>query len=531
MASFGSSVDAYELSLARRQTLGAALWRSAQVWPREPAVTDLEQSVSHSYADLNAWVNRTAAGLSRKGVARGTRVAVVMRNRMEFVYLYYALAKLGAVVVPLNFRLLPDEIRTLVQHAQCRHAIVDPPAAEALQMGADWGIESRLIVGSDLPGWESFARLVEAQASDEWRSEVDDHDVLGFMYTAGTTGLPKASIKTHGEYTFSAQAFLLRLGQFIDVGPRTRYLVTTPIFHGGGFTLFVTALYGGWHAVMMSAFTPDAFVTAVQRYCPTITWLVPTMLTVCIKGGVSAEAVAPLRVIISAGAPLPPSLREEAQRAWPHVTILDVLGQTEACGPITAPDSAEVVKRKPATLGKPLLGVEIAVQSLEGTALAAGERGEVCYRGPLISQGYYRNPDATLTAFRDGWFHSGDIGYLDEDGDLYLVDRVGDMMITGGENVFPSEVEDVLLSHPAVAEACVFGVPDQRWGDLITAAVVPVGQAELTTDGLIAYCRSRLAPFKCPRRVVFREALPKSPVGKILRREARQAAIAETAAR
>ena len=529
MSSFGSSVDDYELSLSRRQTLGATLWRSASAWPDAPAVTHADESVTQPYRELNAWVNRTAAGLARKGVWKGSRVAVVMRNRIEFVHLYYALAKLGAVIVPLNFRLLPDELGTLIRHAQCHHLIVDPPAAETLKVDVDWGVKSRIVAGGASPGWEPLAAITTDQPSEEWQSDVTESDVLGFMYTAGTTGLPKASIKTHGEYAFSAQSFLLRLARFLDVGPRTAYLANTPIFHGGGFTLAAMAIHAGWHTIMISAFTPERFVEAVQRYRPSITWLVPTMLTVCLKSGVAAEAMAPLKVIISAGAPLPPSLREEAQRAWPHVPILDVLGQTEACGPITAPDSIDVIRRKPTTLGKPLLGVEIAVQSLDGKPLAAGEWGEVCYRGPLISQGYYRNPDATITAFRDQWFHSGDIGYLDADGDLYLVDRLGDMMITGGENVFPSEVEDILLSHPAVAEACVFGLPDQVWGDLIAAAVVRRAGAEVSAEELMGHCRERLAAFKCPRSIFFRAALPKSPIGKILRREARQTAIAESA--
>lgn len=528
MSSFGSSLEAYELGLSRRSTLGALLWRSAQTWGERPAITDLDQGVTHSYQELNTWVNRTAALLWRHGVYKGSRVAVVMRNRVEFVYLYFALARLGAVVVPLNYRLLPHELSALIGHAQCTHLIVDSPSAEALHgTEAAERIHERFIVGESCPGWQDLSALIADQPDAEWRSDVSEGDVFGFMYTAGTTGLPKASIKTHGEYTFAATAYLLRLASFIDVGPGVTYIATTPIFHGGGLSLLVPALYAGWHTVLLSAFTPEAFLCAVERHHGQVTWLVPTTLAACLNAGVTADQLEPLRVIVSAGAPLSASLRERAQQAWPHVVLLDLLGQTEACGPISCAESVEVIKRKPASLGKPILGVELCIQSLEGEALPPGQVGEICYRGPLLSQGYYRNPEATISAFRGGWFHSGDVGYLDADGDLYLVDRLGDMMITGGENVFPSEVEDILLSHPAVAEACVFGLPDEVWGDRVSAAVVVLQGSSADEEELISYCRSRLAPYKCPREIFFWDELPKSPVGKILRREARAKATAQ----
>lgn len=529
MGSFGSAPETWDLKSARSDSLASAIYRGARLWPGCPAVTHHEQGASLTYAQLNDRANQVAHALSAEGISKGAAVALVMENCLDLVEAYFGLAKLGAVALPLNYRLLPSELALMMDYAQAHLVIADPARAEAIH-AQGVGLPPRaFVVGetAQVP-WPQWRSLVAHHSEADWWAEVDERDTFAFMSTAGTTGLPKLSIKTHGEYTFAALSFLLRLSCFVDVRPGTVMLLNTPVFHGGGFSLLMTALAGGWHTVLLARFAPDKFIEAVQRYRPRITWLVPTMVSACLGAGITARDIAPLQVVISAGAPLPPSLRRQAEEAWPHVVILDVLGQTEACGPIACATDRETVERKPATLGKPLLGVELTVRGIDDDReLGPGEVGEVCYRGPLLAQGYFRNPDATIAAFRGGWFHSGDVGYLDEEGDLYLVDRLNDMMITGGENVFPTEVEDVLITHPAVAEACVFGLPDPTWGDLVAAAVVLTADATASEADIIAHCRARLAHYKCPRRVFFIDSLPKSSVGKVLRRQARERVLAE----
>jgi len=343
-------------------------------------------------------------------------------------------------------------------------------------------------------------------------------DIHRLMYTSGTTGRPKGVMLTHANLAWKNYAHITEFGfTAADVG-----LACGPMYHVGALDLITTTMIAvGATTIIHRSFDAAAVVGEIERSKVTAVWMAPAMIRAVLdQPGVEDCDLSSVRVIIAGGEKLPIPFIERLQRTFPSAWLADAYGLTETVSGDTFLDKANV-QAKLGSVGRACLYLELDIWDDDGNPVAAGERGEVVLRGPKVFKGYWRDPDATATAFRGGWFHTGDIGVQDDDGYLYIVDRLKDMIVSGGENIASSEVERVLYEHPAVLETAVIGRPDERWGEVPVAVVVLKPGASATADELIEHCRGQLAKFKVPKAVTFIDALPRNPSGKVLKRELR----------
>jgi acyl-CoA synthetase (AMP-forming)/AMP-acid ligase II len=482
--------------------IGDLIRRAAARFGADVALVDGRRAMT--FRELDAATDRVGHGLLARGLAPGDRVAVLLPQEIESVVAYYALAKAGLARVPLNHR----ETRT--DH---EYKIADS-GARAILREADHGPDAEIVV--------TTADLREMEATPHTRPCRHDRDPDGLYrlaYTGGTTGKPKAVVlTTHGEIAEIAN-FL------IDVLPDLRrgdtMLHGAPVTHGSGAFL-LPHLMRGARSVILPRFDPEAFLAAAEREHATATFLVPTMISMLLDQPSLAKRKLALRRLVYGAAPIAPAVLERALTALGRIFV-QIYGQAEApmCITCLQPEDHDRL----GSAGRPYTLVDARIGGDEGNELPIGETGEVLARGAHVMKEYWRRPEETRKKFTaEGWLRTGDVGRFDEDGFLYLVDRKNDLIISGGFNVYPREVEDVLLAHPHVAEAAVVGLPDERWGDRVHAVVTargPLAEAEL-----LEFCSSRLAGFKRPRGVTIVAAMPKSPVGKVLRREARDLVLA-----
>jgi long-chain acyl-CoA synthetase len=455
--------------------------------------------------------NRLAHALRRLGVGPGDRVVVLLPNCPEVLQSYAAILKLGAVVVPVTFLLSPPEVGHILEHAAPTVVITAPEL--------DWktgGWEGRrVLVGAEAPGALPYDGVVAGEPDTIATVDRTDADLAVVLYTAGTTGLPKGVALSHGNLLANARA----AASVYELDRERWGLVTLPLSHSYGLTVMNTGNALGTRAVLLRWFTPDGVLSAIQEYGVQAMAGVPTMYVYLLNyPEADRYDTSSMRAWGSGAAALPIEIVEPFERRFGG-RLLEGYGLTEAA-PVVSTHRYSCA-RKLGSVGQPLPGVEVRVVDDAGRPLPVGEAGEVCVRGPNVMLGYYRMPDETARVLRDGWLHTGDVGRLDDDGYLYIVERKKDLIIRGGLNVYPREVEDVLYAHPAVVEAAVVGMPDPVMGEEGCAFVVLRAGAAATPDGLIAFCQERLAKFKCPREVRVVDALPKSPIGKVLRKELR----------
>jgi long-chain acyl-CoA synthetase len=455
--------------------------------------------------------NRLAHALGRFGVGPGDRVVVMLPNCPEVLQTYRGVLARGAVVVPAIFLLSPDEVRHILAHAEARLLVTSPDLA--------WKAEgwpgARVLVGGEAAGAPSYAELVGRESDAFAAVGRDDHDLAVILYTAGTTGQPKGVALSHGNLAANARAaaslYELDRGQWA--------LGVLPLSHSYGLTLMNVGSVLGTRIVLLPWFTPEAVLAAIQQYRVESMAGVPTMYVYLLSyPDADRFDTSSMRAWGSGAAPLPVELVEPFERKFGG-RLLEGYGLTEA-SPVVATHRYSGV-RKVGSVGQPLPGVEVRILDDADHALPVGEAGEIGVRGPNVMLGYYRMEDETARALRGGWLHTGDVGRLDEDGYLYILERKKDLIIRGGLNVYPREVEDVLYAHPGVAEAAVVGLPDPLMGEEVCAFVVVRPGEPPTADELTEFCQRHLAKFKCPRHVRFVDALPKSPIGKILRKELR----------
>ena len=445
---------------------------------------------------------------------RGDRVATLSANCIEFVELFFATARIGALLAPLNWRLAPPELD---------HQLTDSGASMLFVGEEHEDLARRLTVapprGMVRVGPE-YEALLAASSAKPLPAEMQAHftDPHLILYTAGTTGHPKGAVLTHANVFWNCQ----NVGAPAGLGPDDTTISLLPFFHSGGIGLYlIPTLYVGGRVAIMRKFESEVLLELVSRFGVRIIFGVPAIWLELLKRADFDRAHFPtIRYCISGGAPHPMAVMESvAARGF---GFLQGYGLTETSpgGTLMPVDDW---RRKLATAGKPFLHVEMRVVDDAGAAAGHDEIGEVQFRGPNVFAGYWRRPDATADAFTaDGWFRTGDLGRLDDEGFLTLVDRKKDMVISGGENVYSAEVEDVLFAHPAVAEAAIIGIPDERWGEAVCAIVALRPNASASADELIAHCRSRLAKYKTPKSVVFVNALPRNAAGKVLKRELRE---------
>ena len=495
----------FALEQSRRLVLPELTGRACRAHPHHRALVFGDEVRTH--AELHDRAARLASALAAGGVRAGDGVALLLHNRIEFVESLLACHRLAAVAVPINFRLAADEVEYILADSGAVALICDspPPGAADVPIVLEVGPVYDAAIASAPP--REGAPVVE-----------DDPALI--CYTSGTTGRPKGSVLTHRNLVASTLSWIheMRAGQD-DV-----WLSGQPLFHIGGINGLLPFLVLGATVVITptTAFDSDAMLHLIEAHGATMCIFVPTQwAAICASDAVARIDPHQLRVAMWGASPAPRQTLEAMERTFPRAAIVSAYGQTETSGATTllkGPDST----RKMGSVGKPMLGVELRVIDGSLQDMPAGGVGEVVYRGPIVMAGYHQQPEATREAFAGGWFHSGDLARFDEEGYLWLVDRKKDMIVSGGENVYPAEVERVLLDHPAVAEAAVIGVPHPRWVETPVAFVVAGDGAEPDEAELIAHCRQYLAGFKKPSAVIVVDELPRNAGGKVLKRRLRE---------
>jgi acyl-CoA synthetase (AMP-forming)/AMP-acid ligase II len=464
-------------------------------------------------------------GLSQSGVRRGDRVVIDLPNGPELIEALFGCFWGGYVAVPVNWHLAPAEVGYIAEHCGARAVIVegDGVIAELRQRTA----ADRLIVtlGAGHPDMASFARLVDAGNPDAQLVSVRPDDPAWLFYTSGTTGRPKGAILSHRNLLTMTSSYL---DEVDAVEGEAVFLHAAPLTHGSGLYLLPGTARGATHAILDAPrFTSEAYLAAIAEHSATHgAFLAPTMLKRLVDGGnPSSLELATLRSIVVGGAPLyARDLADARQMFGPIIT--QIYGQGEAPMTITVmPGADRGASSRPRSTGRAFKAARVEIRNTQGDAVSQGDAGEVCVRGDMVMSGYWGDPDATAAALRDGWLHTGDVGFLDSEGYLFLTDRIKDVIITGGSNVYPREVEEALLRHPRVAEVSVFGIPDADWGESVCAVVVAAEGTVVSEPELLTHCQTQLASFKKPRRVIVAASLPKNAAGKVLKRELRELAL------
>ena len=452
--------------------------------------------------ELHERARRIAAGLTELGVAPDDRVVVFAANRPEVPVLYNAIWRAGAVVTPAIFLLPPAELRHILLDSEARLVVASPEFVDVAGAAADVPV-----VSTDEPPEAEPAPIVER----------DDDDLSALMYTGGTTGRAKGVMLSHANLWETGKA-----AQDAGYVPGIdRALVPLPLSHSYGLLVTVVGLHSPEPnvTVLMRWFDPERFLELVQKYALQISAVVPSMLQLLLAQPLEDYDLSSLRYLACGAAPLPREVVAELRRRLPEVEIREGYGLTETSALVSTNPPGRI---RLGSVGLPVPGVELRVLADDDRELPAGEVGEICCRSPLVMQGYWRAPELTAEAMRGGWFHTGDLGYLDEDGYLYVVDRKKDLIIRGGFNVFPRDVEDALLEHPAVALAAVVGRPDERHGEEVVAFVALRNGSETTADELVAFAKERIGGYKYPREVRIVPDVPLTPVGKVDRKALRE---------
>ncbi|HLY37491.1 MAG TPA: long-chain-fatty-acid--CoA ligase [Candidatus Binatia bacterium] len=482
-----------------------------------------------TYGDTHARVRRIADALAALGVGRGTRVAALDVNSHRYVEAYYASAMLGAVFIPLNYRAKPPELEHMLATGRARVLLVGARYVDTVESLRAKLPDLQVIVGFDgaIRGQAGYEGLLAGAREREEEAGVDEDDTTILMYTSGTTALPKGVMLTHHDFS----AYVTANVELADGTPRGAALLCVPLYHIAGATNMMTTLWTGRRLVLMAQFEPRGWLDLVERERITHAFLVPTMVKKLLdEPDLERRDLSSLEILSYGGAAMPfPVVRRAIERFPKTVGFVNAFGQTETTSTLTilGPEDhrlegsaadVELRTKRLTSIGRPLPDVEVRIVADDGAVLGAGEVGEICVRTPRVMKGY---AGAESPLLRDGWLPTRDMGWVDEDGYVYIAGRKDDMIIRGGENIAPAEVEATLQSHPAVEEAAVIGVPDLEWGQRVAAVVVVRPGAAATADELMEFCRARLASFKKPEIVRFVAELPKNPMGKILRRELR----------
>ena len=517
--------------------LASIVSHHARLTPRREAI--IWNDIRLTYGQLDALSNRVANALVEMGIEYNDKVALCCPNVPYFPIVYYGIMKAGAVVVPLCVLFKPREIAYQLQDSDAKAVFVfegtdELPLAQTVKEAFDQvpSCEHLIVMtrepaaSSPLTGHKTLTQISFDRSEQFEIYPTRPDDTCSILYTSGTTGQPKGAELTHFNiYMNSAAAFSLHLPAIdFTTGEQMTCLITLPLFHTTGQTVQMnSSMYGGLRAVLLPKFDAAATLNAMAGEKVNFWIGVPTMYWAILKyveeTGFDTSAITEnLKVPTSGGAPMPVELIEQFQKKF-GLRVLEGYGLTET-SPIACFNRFEKPS-KPGTVGQPLMGIEIKCFDDDDRPVAPGERGEVVIRGHNVMKGYYKRPKETADAFRNGWFHTGDIGTLDEDGYLAIVDRKKDMILRGGYNVYPRELEEVIITHPAVSLCAVIGVPDDRLGEEVKAFVVLRQGAELSESALIEWCKVQFAANKYPRYVEFRDQLPIGGTGKIFKRALR----------
>jgi len=488
----------------------------------------IDGSYQASYEQHADRVFRLANVLNRKlGISRQDRFAVMAANSHEYLELYHA-AYLGAGVInPLNLRLAGKELDYIVRDSGTNVAFVDqhfaPIFHDAMQkVEGQSPIRTTVLLGEGEGPCDLHYEDLLASSVADIPEEPDEDDMVILMYTGGTTGLPKGVVVTQRAEILNCYHCSMALNSF---GKDEVGLIQTPIFHAASMVSLLATTSSGGTQVLVPTFEPGAVIEVIERHRVTVTMMVPTMIAMMLNHpDFEPERIQSLRSLTYGASPMPAVLLDRLLEMLPELELTQGYGMTECSSVLTilGADEHRAGGRVLRSVGLPVPGVEICIQGKDGDALPTGETGEVCAKGGNFMIEYWNKAEATQEAFRDDWYHTGDAGYLDEAGYLFLVDRVKDMIISGGENIYSAEVENAISSHPAVDQVAVIGIPDETWGEAVHAVVVLAAGAQATEDEIIDHARESIGGYKVPKSVEFRtNPLPLSGALKVLKRELR----------
>lgn len=491
----------------RNQGIGSWPARRSRKTPHRVAL--VHEGREWTYRQLRERVDRLAHALRELGVAHGDRVAYLGPNHPSFLETLFAAGAIGAVFVPLNLRLAPAELAYVLADSGARVLVAAPGHADPI--GPVAGLHTVVPIGAE------YERLLAAAPTDPVDAPVTLDDLCLILYTSGTTGRPKGAMLTHGNITWNSVNVVVDM----DLRSDEVALLSAPLFHTAGLNMTcLPVLLKGGTVLLVPSFDPGQTLELVDRHRVTFMFGVPAMYNaVATAPGWATADLSSVRTLTCGGAPVPEqTIRTYLQRG---LTFVQGYGMTETSPGALLLD-ADQVTAKVGSAGVPHFFTDVRVVRPDLTEAAPGEKGEIVVQGPNVMAGYWKQPEASATAMIDGWFRSGDVAVVDEDGYAFVVDRIKDMIISGGENVYPAEVEDALYAHPAVADCAVIGVPDERWGEVGRAVVMLAPGQRVDEDGLLGFLAGRLAKYKIPKSVHFVDQIPRTATGKILKKRLRE---------
>jgi long-chain acyl-CoA synthetase len=471
-----------------------------------------------TYSEFDLAVNRAVSLLVAHGVGKGEVVSLLMPNSVEYIIAYFACWKLGAVAGPVNSLLKENEIAFVLNNSETRAMLVHSEFQERIEKIRNElpQLQSVITFDDEREATREFARQSEESRQDGRASSLGKDDDAIIIYTSGTTGKPKGCLLTHGNVIANAR----QISEWLNFSDNDRLLTIMPLFHMNAVSVTtMSALYAGGSTVISPRFSASQFWKIISDYHVTSFGSVATMLSMLLsrypEGVPEGLTTDQLRFAMCGSAPVPAEVIKSFEETF-KCPVVEGYGLSESTcrSTFNPPDE----RRRPGSCGLPI-GNEMKVFDDNDRELADGQLGEIVLRGENILKGYYKNAEATATAFRNGWFHTGDVGYRDQDGYFFIVDRKSDMIIRGGENIYPREIDEVLYQHPAVAAAATIGIPDQLYGEEVAAFVVMKDGSKVSEEELISYCIEKLADYKCPKSIRIVKDIPKGPTGKLLKRE------------
>jgi acyl-CoA synthetase (AMP-forming)/AMP-acid ligase II len=495
--------------------IGDFLTRRSRLTPdREGLVCE---GVRRTYKELNDRANHLANAMTALGIGHGDRVSILAFNEPEYYDMYFGLGKIGTTLVPVNYRLAGPEIQYILSDCESKVLVFGPEYAEVVDsIRNDIPTKEFIAISEDPPEWaKSYEALIGEASEKEPEITGGDDDTLTILYTSGTTGRPKGAELTHAYYYWNSVNLMCTLG--LDIGNTN--LIALPLFHIGALAAPPWVVHSGGKVVLLRTLDPQRFLELIEAEKVTGFGSVPQLLDFLkLVPDFEKYDWSSIRTIMVYAAPVPVTLIKEYEAVG--IEVRQLYGLTE-CNTGTVLDSENAIE-KVGSCGRPFFHTEVRVVDDNDRDLAPGEKGEVLLRAPNMMKGYLNRPEETAAAIKDGWLHTGDIAKMDEDGFLYILDRKKDMIISGGENIYPAEIEDALLNNPKVADVGVIGYPHERWGEAVKAIVVIKEGQALTEEELIEWCQGKIGRFKIPKTVVFTDAIPRTPTGKILKTELRK---------
>ncbi len=507
----------------RRQTLADILHRSARRHPHKIAI--ISGATEWSYAEFDRICDRVAAGLAERGITKGSKVAILARNSHAFAALRFGLARLGAVMVPINFMLKAEEVAYILRHAGASMLATDSGLADLARAASalDTKVTDFIWLPSELPtapvaGMIAFDALIAAKAALP-AVDLHGHDLLQIVYTSGTESMPKGAMLTHDAVIWQYVSCVADATIHGD----DLFLHALPLYHCAQLDVFLgPAIFVGATSIITALPTPDNLLPLIQRFGITSFFAPPTVWISLLRSPLfESTDLSSLAKGYYGASIMPVEVLREMARRLPAVKLWNLYGQTEIA-PLATMLGPDDQLRKPGSCGRAVLNVETRVVDDQMRDVAVGDVGEIVHRSPHLMLGYFHDDERTKAAFEGGWFHSGDLATIDDEGYITVVDRKKDMIKTGGENVASREVEEMIYRLPEVSEVAVVGVPHERWVEAVIAVIVAKPNTTLTPEMVLAHCNQHLAGFKTPKGIVFVDTLPKNPSGKLLKRELRQ---------